>query len=78
MPVPLLHSTTTNTTNMNIKPHCLLCLLLTASLVLAEDSKPDIKKPTEVATTATPQMIFSNYKDLKWSKILPDLGENSP
>jgi quercetin dioxygenase-like cupin family protein len=30
------------------------------------------------ATTDTPQMIFSNYKELKWNKIVPDLGENSP
>ena len=32
----------------------------------------------EAARTDTPQMIFSNYEDLKWNKILPDLGENSP
>jgi mannose-6-phosphate isomerase-like protein (cupin superfamily) len=25
-----------------------------------------------------PQMIFRNYADLKWDKILPDLGDNSP
>jgi hypothetical protein len=32
----------------------------------------------EATTTDTPQMIFSNYKELKWNKIVPDLGENSP
>jgi hypothetical protein len=26
----------------------------------------------------THQAIFKNYKDLKWAKILPDLGESSP
>ena len=60
---------------MNMKLHS---LLQSASLVLAEDSKQDIKKPKEAATTDAPQMIFSNYEDLKWNKILPDLGENSP
>jgi quercetin dioxygenase-like cupin family protein len=24
------------------------------------------------------QAIFKNYQDLKWNKILPDLGDNSP
>ena len=64
-------------TAMNIKQHCLIFLLLSASLVLAEDSKEGSKTHKQ-ATTDTPQMIFSNYKDLKWNKILPDLGENSP
>ena len=73
MAIPLHLSIT-----MNMKLHCLLCLLLSASLVLAEDSKQDIKSHKEAAATDTPQMIFSNYEDLKWNKILPDLGENSP
>jgi len=33
------------------------------------------------APGATPDMsqaVFKNYQDLKWNKILPDLGENSP
>jgi quercetin dioxygenase-like cupin family protein len=46
----------------------LLFLLLPASLIVAEDSR----------TTDASTMIFSNYGNLKWSKILPDLGENSP
>ena len=25
-----------------------------------------------------PEAIFKNYSDLKWGRILPDLGENSP
>jgi quercetin dioxygenase-like cupin family protein len=32
----------------------------------------------EAATLDAPQMIFSNYADLKWNKIVPGLGENSP
>jgi quercetin dioxygenase-like cupin family protein len=63
---------------MNIKLHCLICLLLSASLVLAEDSKQDTESHKEAGMTVTPPAIFSNYKDLKWNKILPDLGENSP
>ena len=30
------------------------------------------------ATVDMSQAIFKNYQDLKWNKILPDLGENSP
>jgi mannose-6-phosphate isomerase-like protein (cupin superfamily) len=30
------------------------------------------------ATADTPQALFRNYQDFKWSQILPDLGENSP
>jgi quercetin dioxygenase-like cupin family protein len=29
-------------------------------------------------TTDRPQMLFSNYQDLKWNKMHPELGENSP
>ena len=31
-----------------------------------------------VAAPDVPQMIFTNYADFKWNKILPDLGEDSP
>jgi mannose-6-phosphate isomerase-like protein (cupin superfamily) len=30
------------------------------------------------ATANAPQALFRNYQDLKWSKILSDLGESSP
>ena len=30
------------------------------------------------ATPGTPQALFRNYQDLKWDRILPDLGEKSP
>lgn len=36
------------------------------------------KEPAHGAKAGTPQAIFKNYKDLKWDKILPDLGESSP
>ena len=58
----------------------LLCLFLSANLALAlaEDSKQDIGSHKEVGSAVVPPMIFSNYKDLKWKKILADLGESSP
>jgi len=36
------------------------------------------KDPAHGAQAETSQAIFKNYQDLKWDKILPDLGENSP
>ena len=39
------------------------------------------QEPKELAHGATadkPRAIFKNYQDLKWDKILPDLGESSP
>ena len=33
---------------------------------------------SEPATTAGDVPIFKNLSDLKWDRILPDLGENSP
>ncbi|MEN3369289.1 MAG: hypothetical protein V7609_1432 [Verrucomicrobiota bacterium] len=32
----------------------------------------------EAAATDAPPMIFSNYQDLKWNKMHPELGANSP
>jgi len=34
--------------------------------------------PAHGATPGIPMAIFKNYKDIKWDKILPDLGESSP
>lgn len=39
------------------------------------------QQPKETAHGAKadmPEAVFKNYKDLKWDKILPDLGESSP
>jgi quercetin dioxygenase-like cupin family protein len=32
----------------------------------------------EAAAPDASKMIFSNYPDLKWNRIVPELGENSP
>ena len=36
------------------------------------------KEPAHRATADTPEAMFKNYQDLKWDKILPDLGDSSP
>src|SRR5262245_29114812 len=39
------------------------------------------QQPKEAARGAKadmPEAIFKNYQDLKWEKIIPDLGESSP
>ena len=36
------------------------------------------KEPPHGAKADMPEAVFKNYKDLKWEKILPDLGESSP
>jgi mannose-6-phosphate isomerase-like protein (cupin superfamily) len=36
------------------------------------------KQPAHGRNSDMPQALFKNYKDLKWQKILPDLGERSP
>jgi mannose-6-phosphate isomerase-like protein (cupin superfamily) len=37
-----------------------------------------VKEPAHAAKADMSEAVFKNYKDLKWEKILPDLGENSP
>ena len=36
------------------------------------------KGPVHGAKADMPEAVFKNYKDLKWDKILPDLGASSP
>jgi mannose-6-phosphate isomerase-like protein (cupin superfamily) len=36
------------------------------------------KGPAHGAKADTPEAIFKNYADLRWDKILPDLGDSSP
>jgi mannose-6-phosphate isomerase-like protein (cupin superfamily) len=36
------------------------------------------KEPAHGAKAGMPEAVFKDYKDLKWEKILPELGENSP
>ncbi len=38
----------------------------------------EAKDSAHAAAPEMPRMIFANYAELKWDKILPDLGENSP
>src|SRR5450755_902873 len=38
-------------------------------------AEPIESTPVEATANAP---IFTNYSDIKWNKILPDLGENSP
>jgi hypothetical protein len=35
-------------------------------------------KAAQGPAAGTTQAVFRNYQDLKWEKILPDLGGNSP
>jgi mannose-6-phosphate isomerase-like protein (cupin superfamily) len=48
----------------------------------ASASPPDSPTPTTTSSPASEPSadaaIFKNLSDLKWDKILPDLGENSP
>jgi mannose-6-phosphate isomerase-like protein (cupin superfamily) len=39
---------------------------------------PEINQPTHESAPGMPQSIFTNYRDFKWAKILPDLGDSSP
>ena len=39
---------------------------------------PEIKEPAHEPAANQSEAIFSNYQDLKWNKILPDLGASSP
>jgi mannose-6-phosphate isomerase-like protein (cupin superfamily) len=36
------------------------------------------KEPAHAGQADMPEAVFQNYQDLKWAKILPDLGESSP
>jgi mannose-6-phosphate isomerase-like protein (cupin superfamily) len=46
-------------------------------LALTTQTRTHAQSP-ESATTAGDVPIFKNLSDLKWNKIVPDLGENSP
>ncbi len=52
-----------------------LCLLLgVTACVRAGESNPS----SHGATSQMQEPIFTSYQDLKWTKILPDLGDASP
>jgi mannose-6-phosphate isomerase-like protein (cupin superfamily) len=52
-------------------------LLAFLALAVATLTQINAQSP-EPAATAADVPIFKNLSDLKWNKILPDLGENSP
>ena len=49
-------------------------ILLAMALLVLTNLRAQTTEPT--ATSNEP--IFKNVSDLKWDKIIPDLGENSP
>jgi mannose-6-phosphate isomerase-like protein (cupin superfamily) len=54
-------------------------LFLSILLALAILALTHIRAQTTETTSATSEgLIFKNVSDLKWDKILPDLGESSP
>jgi mannose-6-phosphate isomerase-like protein (cupin superfamily) len=54
-----------------------LVAVATVSLAVRSHAR-DEKEATHGAAANMAQPIFSTYKDFKWNKILPDLGDNSP
>jgi mannose-6-phosphate isomerase-like protein (cupin superfamily) len=57
----------------------LLAIVIAMGAVLARRGQAEPKPAAPHAAAADmPQPIFSNYEDLKWDKILPDLGGASP
>ena len=52
----------------------MVCVLVAIAVSgLGQQSKEPAHGGKEMA-----EAIFKNYKDLKWDKILPDLGDKSP
>jgi len=56
----------------------ILCPWLAVIFVTAATSATITRADEAPKAAEAPQMMFSNYEDLKWNKILPDLGEDSP
>src|SRR5262245_102878 len=54
-----------------------LLLAIVAGVGFAMSGLGQQAKPTAHADDM-PAAVFKNYKDLKWDKILPDLGDASP
>jgi hypothetical protein len=59
-----------------------ICLVVAFAVamgaLLARRGQAEPKPAAPHAAADMPQPVFSNYEDLKWDKILPDLGEASP
>ena len=58
-----------------MKTRFALSILLALALLALTNLRAQTTEPTS-ATSDGP--IFKNVSDLKWDKIIPDLGENSP
>jgi hypothetical protein len=58
-----------------MKTRFALSILLALALLALTNLRAQTTEPT-AATSDGP--IFKNVSDLKWDKIIPDLGENSP
>src|SRR5258708_37789888 len=46
--------------------------------VVSASGRSEPAQPAHGGNADMAQAIFKNYKDLKWEKILPDMGESSP
>jgi quercetin dioxygenase-like cupin family protein len=55
-----------------------LITILTSFMLSATTRAAEGADSAHAAGGGMQQPIFSNFKDLKWDKILPDLGESSP
>jgi len=56
--------------------HYVTLAVLASFVASAGGQQP--QEPSHVAKSEMPEAVFKNYKDLKWDKILPDLGDSSP
>jgi quercetin dioxygenase-like cupin family protein len=61
---------------MKTKSPLFLVLGMLGFTLTAPAPEPD--KSAHEGAAAMPQPIFAKYDDLKWGKILPDLGDSSP
>src|SRR5207248_8332754 len=56
----------------------LLYVGLLAAMAGALNARETEKTQPHNSSGTMPQAMFAKYQDLKWEKILPDLGESSP
>jgi len=59
-----------------MKTTCFLAIVVMFGFVVS--GLGDEPKKPEHGDKEMPQAVFKNFKDLKWEKILPDLGADSP
>jgi hypothetical protein len=61
-----------------MRGHFRLAAVLVALGVAASGHGVVATQGVQEVPAGMPQAVFKNYQELKWSKIFPDLGENSP